>query len=50
MSTTRAKLGKLPRYVKPTEAGKCPHCHKNVKAVEQHVHDQHKGEKILKKR
>ncbi len=50
MSTTRAKLGKLPKYVKPTREGSCPHCHKRVKAIDQHVHNKHKGQKMPKMR
>ncbi|MBU2561926.1 MAG: hypothetical protein KKD17_06530 [Nanoarchaeota archaeon] len=39
-----------PKYVKPTTEGKCPYCKKHVKALEKHIHDKHKGEKLTKKR
>ncbi|MBI1970325.1 hypothetical protein HYS47_01115 [Candidatus Woesearchaeota archaeon] len=38
-----------PKYVKPTTEGKCKFCHKHVKALEQHMHDKHKGKKPIKK-
>ena len=38
-----------PKYVEPTTEGHCPYCHKQVKSLEHHIHDKHKGEKLLKK-
>ena len=50
MSRTRKEMNKLPRYVKPTTEGKCPYCHNQVKSLENHIHDEHKGKKIVKRR
>lgn len=46
MSKTKKQLNKLPKNMKTTTEGHCPYCHKPVKAVENHIHDCHKGEKI----
>lgn len=40
----------IPKYIKPTTEGSCPYCHKHVKALEAHIHDVHKGEKLPRKR
>jgi len=37
-------------YIKPTTDGKCPYCHKHVKALEAHIHDEHKNAKLPKKK
>ena len=29
---------------------KCPYCHKQVKSLEDHIHDEHKGEKVINKK
>ena len=49
MVKTRKQIGKNSKYIKPTTVGKCPYCKKNVKALKQHIHDEHKGEKLPKK-
>lgn len=37
-----------PKYIKPTTEGKCPYCKNFVKSLEAHIHDAHKGEKMIK--
>jgi len=38
-----------PKYIEPTTKGRCPYCHKQVKSLEHHIDDKHKGKKPLKK-
>jgi hypothetical protein len=49
MVNTNIKKKHQPKYVAPTTEGKCPFCKKNVKALENHIHDKHKGQKPIKK-
>ncbi len=48
--TTKTTIGSTLKQIKPTTPGKCPYCHKKIKAIEAHIHDMHKGEKPAKKR
>ncbi len=47
--TTKTTVGKTPKQIKPTTTGKCPFCHKKVAALESHMHDKHKDQKLGKK-
>jgi hypothetical protein len=47
--TQKRGWGNPAKQVEPTTEGKCPYCHKNVKCLESHIHDEHKGEKPVKK-
>ena len=38
-----------PKFIKPTTEGKCPYCGNHVKALESHIKDKHKNEKLVKK-
>ncbi|MFH0867998.1 MAG: hypothetical protein V1831_01680 [Candidatus Woesearchaeota archaeon] len=38
-----------PKYIELTTEGECPYCHKHVKSLEAHIHDKHKGEKLINK-
>ncbi|MBU0536272.1 MAG: hypothetical protein KKE20_04865 [Nanoarchaeota archaeon] len=49
MTKTRKGMNKLPRYVSKTTDGKCPYCNKHVKSLENHIHDEHKGKKLIKR-
>ncbi|MBU0461318.1 MAG: hypothetical protein KJ574_01895 [Nanoarchaeota archaeon] len=39
-----------PKQIKPTTEGRCPYCHKDVKSLEDHIHDKHRTEKLPKKK
>jgi len=34
------------KYIKPTQEGICPYCHNHTKSLSNHIHDNHKGEKL----
>ena len=39
--------GKFPKVLEKTTEGKCEYCNKRVKSLEAHIHDKHKGEKLV---
>ena len=48
MGHHKKQEGKRARDDIPTGKGKCPLCHKHVQTLKDHIHDQHKGEKLPK--
>ncbi len=48
--TQETTVGKTTKQIKPTTEGKCPFCHKKVQALEAHIHDVHRREKLVKKK
>ena len=38
------------KEIERTTVGSCPYCHKNVKALEAHVRDKHRKQKLIKRR
>ena len=38
------------KVVKQTTEGKCPYCNNHVKSLENHIHDKHKREKLIRKK
>jgi len=48
MAKTKRGWHNPSKSIEPKTKGRCPYCHKDVKNLEHHIHDKHKGEKSLK--
>ena len=46
MVKVRRRWHNPAKHIDPTTEGKCPYCKKHVQALEDHIHDKHKGEKL----
>jgi len=47
--TTKRSWSNPAKDIERTVGGKCPYCKADVKNLEKHIHDRHKGAKPIKK-